>query len=52
MTLREQVYNRAGGRCECTMLTCGHQGRCGAVLRGEWEVHRMSAGGDYNPEQR
>ena len=47
MALRDEVYERARGRCECTMKTCGHNGRCGVVLRGEWEVHRLTAGGPY-----
>ncbi len=46
--LRDAVYKRAGGRCECTMKSCSrHAGRCTAELRGEWEVHRLSAGGAY-----
>ena len=44
---RQKVYDRAGGKCECTMSTCGHTARCNAMLRGSWEVHRMSAGGSY-----
>lgn len=49
MALREDVYERAGGQCECRMLSCGHTGRCPTMLRGEWEVHRLSAGGEYVP---
>lgn len=51
MALRDDVFKRAGGRCECTMKVCGHEGRCPAVLRGEWEVHRRIAGGDYTLSQ-
>ena len=47
MGIREDVYARAGGRCECTMRSCGHTGRCSAMLRGEWEIHRLTAGGPY-----
>jgi hypothetical protein len=48
MALRDEVRERAGGRCECTMKTCSHhRGRCNAILRGEWEMHRRSAGGPY-----
>ena len=47
MALREDVFARAGGRCECTMKNCGHTGRCSAMLRGEWEIHRINAGGAY-----
>lgn len=47
MAIRDEVRKRAGGRCECTMTTCGHRGRCNAILRGEWEMHRRTAGGPY-----
>lgn len=47
MALRDDVYSRAGGQCECTVTSCGHSGRCPAMLRGEWEVHRITAGGPY-----
>jgi hypothetical protein len=48
MSIRDDVYDRAGGKCECRMKTCGnHTGRCNAMLRGEWEVHRLTAGGPY-----
>lgn len=45
MAFRDDVYQRAGGKCECTMRTCGHSGRCNATLRGEWHVHHLTAGG-------
>ncbi len=45
---RQALYQRAGGQCECTMSTCSHHtGRCTAALRGEWEAHRITAGGAY-----
>lgn len=44
---REAAYRRAGGKCECTMVRCGHGGRCNAMLRGAWELHRITAGGSY-----
>jgi len=48
LAFRDDVYNRAGGKCECTMKTCTHHsGRCNAMLRGEWEIHRLTAGGPY-----
>ena len=48
MSIREEVYARAGGKCECTMKICSHHtGRCNAMLRGDWEVHRITAGGPY-----
>ena len=45
--LKNKVYERAGGTCECRMKGCGHGERCGALLRGEWEMHRLAAGGEY-----
>jgi 5-methylcytosine-specific restriction endonuclease McrA len=45
MGLREDVFKRSGGKCECAMTSCGHKGRCGALLRGEWEIHHITAGG-------
>ena len=48
MGIREDVHKRAGGKCECTMTRCSqHTGRCGVMLRGEWEIHRINAGGPY-----
>ncbi len=46
--LRDEVHQRAGGQCECRMTICNHHtGRCKAMLRGAWEVHRIRAGGAY-----
>lgn len=48
MSIRDDVYKRAGGKCECRMAVCSHHsGRCSAMLRGEWEIHRINAGGPY-----
>ena len=47
MAIRDEVLERSKGQCECTMSSCGHSGRCPAMLRGEWEVHRLTAGGPY-----
>ena len=48
MDFRDEVHERAGGRCECAMKVCSHhKGRCNANLRGEWEMHRRRAGGFY-----
>ena len=50
MALRDDVYKRAGGKCECTMSICSHHsGRCSAMLRlnSGWELHRITAGGPY-----
>lgn len=46
--VRDALFRRAGGRCECTMTRCSnHSGRCTAMLRGPWEAHRITAGGAY-----
>ena len=46
--VRNDLYDRANGRCECTMSSCSHhEGRCNAMLRGPWEAHRLRAGGSY-----
>ena len=45
-----QVWNRAGGHCECTRTTHGHLGRCnqslvlsyrGREVTGGWEAHHI-----------
>lgn len=42
---RRALYNRAGGRCECTMKVCSHHtGRCTHGLYS-WEAHHRTAGG-------
>ena len=43
--LRSQVYDRAAGLCECSMIACKRHGeRCKAILKGhDWKVHRVSA---------
>jgi hypothetical protein len=49
-SLREAAFKRAGGQCQCAMKTCSHHTngrRCPANLRGEWELHRIDAGGSY-----
>jgi len=50
------VWQIVGGRCECSRVTHGHQGRCDKQLvwenrertgRGAWEAHHInSSGGD------
>jgi hypothetical protein len=47
MTLRDDVYSRGEGRCECTIKGCGHSGRCSGLLRGEWEIYRIEPGGPF-----
>jgi len=46
---KDAAYQRAGGRCECTMTKCSHHaGRCNATLRGGWHAHHktsVAAGG-------
>jgi hypothetical protein len=48
--VKNSVYYRAGGKCECVRSCDHHIGtRCNAVLRGEWYAHyrkEESAGGD------
>jgi hypothetical protein len=37
VSVRDMLYRRADGRCECEISTCRHQGRCGALLvPGTW----------------
>lgn len=47
MSLRDEVYKRANGVCECTMKTCKHHEgrRCHVKLTGEWHIHHIVAGG-------
>jgi len=44
---KKALFQRAGGRCECTMQVCDHSGRrCGRGLSaGYWEAHHRTAGG-------
>lgn len=47
MSIRDEVYKRAKGVCECNMKTCKHHKnrRCHIKLRGEQQVHHIVAGG-------
>lgn len=47
MALRQDAYDRANGYCECRMWWCSHIGRCGQVLRGEWELLRLDRAEAY-----
>ncbi len=48
--IRELVYKRGGGKCECMEEVCSHHtGCCNAMLRGEWGVHRTDPEGAYTP---
>jgi 5-methylcytosine-specific restriction endonuclease McrA len=47
---KAQAFLRAGGRCECGRLGCGHLGRCNKVLDPNnrawgqtWEAHHRTA---------
>lgn len=47
----EQAWKRAGGKCECTRISCGHIGRCSEPLTANnWHAHHRTAvasgGGD------
>ena len=46
---RDELYKRAGGRCECTMRVCDHHpagSRCPHVLLPpSWDAHHRTAGG-------
>lgn len=46
-TIKDELYKRAGGRCECTMQSCDHSGkRCTRGLSaGYWDAHHRTAGG-------
>ena len=45
--VRTEIYNRAGGRCECTMLGCDHNGkRCTRGLYSPgWDAHHINRNG-------
>lgn len=42
---RNEIYRRAGGRCECTMTVCSHHKagiRCATGLTaGHWDAHHI-----------
>ncbi len=45
---RRQLFQRAGGQCECTMSVCSHHragSRCPHKLNPGWEAHHRSTGG-------
>jgi hypothetical protein len=46
--LKDAVYRRAAGKCECEMTGCGHQGRCTNWLRPGWGVRCKTAGGEWS----
>lgn len=50
---RRAIFQRAGGRCECTMSVCSHHHagrRCPHGLHGSsWEAHHRSRNGGDTP---
>lgn len=45
-SVRDDIYRRAGGRCECEMIVCSHSGRCSNGLYSpHWDAHHRSANG-------
>jgi len=47
---KKELYKRAGGRCECTMGVCGHNGRCPRSLVPDyWDAHHLNANGPNTP---
>jgi len=40
--VRNSIWIRAGGKCQCTRLACGHWGRCNAELV-EWHANHIKA---------
>jgi len=49
--VRQALFNRAGGRCECTMAVCLDHApnvRCNKTLTtGQWDAHRKQKSGVY-----
>lgn len=44
--VKQRAYERAGGKCECTMRGCSHHAagvRCNAMLRGGWHAHHRTS---------
>lgn len=40
---KDAAWRRAGGKCECTRITCSHHaGRCNAGL-SKWHAHHRTA---------
>jgi hypothetical protein len=48
MIVRDEVYDRAEGLCECTLRGCSHHGQCSQPLRGDWEIYRLDPAVVYN----
>lgn len=40
--IRDQIWRRAGGLCECRRTVCGHLGRCNReLLAGAWHANHV-----------
>ncbi len=38
----DEVWKRSGGKCECTLVSCGHTGRCSETLTAHnWHAHHQ-----------
>lgn len=48
---RAEIYSRAGGRCECRMSSCDHNGnRCTRGLYSPgWDAHHINRNGSDTP---
>jgi len=48
-SVTEEAWERAGGKCECTLISCAHIGRCNKPLTANnWHAHHklsIAAGG-------
>lgn len=42
-SVKDSAYQRAGGKCECTMSGCGHGTRCNKSLGSNWHAHHKTA---------
>jgi hypothetical protein len=40
---KEDLYKRAGGKCECQMKACDHVGRCNTKLGNNWHAHHKTS---------
>jgi hypothetical protein len=51
--MKQVIYNRARGRCECSMKECAHHNagvRCnGLLVSGQWWIYRKIASGPDTP---
>jgi len=48
--VKDDAWNRAGGKCECTRKNCPeHTGRCNAKL-DKWHAHHITAEAAGGPD--